>query len=449
MKQIILCIFISLLYGCAPYRSYIRPNISTENIFGDMQGLDSSTLATTSWQHFFTDSCLQTLITKGLENNTDLRIARLRVEAAQTVLSNARLSYLPSISLNADGAATRFDGSTTKTYNLATAASWEVDIFGKVTNAKIGARASLESSKAYEQAVKMRLVASIANSYYTLLMLDNQFSISQQTLENWKDMQKSMELLTQAGKSNDIAVLQAKASIAALQAAILSTDKQIKETENMLSAIFAQSPQTIKRGDLQNQEFPATLSVGFPIQLLSNRPDVKQAEYDLAQAFYATNAARLAFYPNVTLSGTLGWTNNGGGTILNPGSWLLNAIGSLTQPLFNRGMNHANLKIAQTKQQEALLLFQQSIINAGMEVNNALTQVQTAQRRSVLNQQQAVSLQEAVRKTELLMRHSSTNYLEVLIARQTLLNARQSEIADRFEEIQGMINLYNALGGGW
>ena len=189
-------------------------------------------------------------------------------------------------------------------------------------------------------------------------------------------------------------------------------------------------------------------SIGVPLQLLSNRPDVRQAEMELAQAFYATNAARAAFYPNITLSGILGWTNNGGGVIVNPGQWLLNAIGSLTQPLFNRGVNIANLKIAKSRQEEAKLLFRQSLLNAGKEVNDALTAWQTAKSQIEINARQVETLCDAVRKTESLMRHSNTTYLEVLTAKQSLLEAEVQQLQTRFERIQSIIKLYHALGGG-
>lgn len=182
-----------------------------------------------------------------------------------------------------------------------------------------------------------------------------------------------------------------------LEASLLSIRKSISETENALSAILAMPSHTIERSNLAEAAFPDTVSIGVPLQLLSNRPDVRQAEMELAQAFYATNAPG-RFYPNITLSGTLGWTNNGGGVIVNPGQWLLNAIGSLTQPLFNRGTNIANLKIAKTRQEEAKLLFQQSLLNAGKEVNDALAAWQTAKSQIEINARQVETLCDAVRK---------------------------------------------------
>lgn len=384
-KLIILSLAACLMAGCGIYKPYSRPEVETDGLYRDIPTEDTVTLASLSWRELFTDPQLQTLIETGLEQNTDLRIARLRVEEAEAVLRNARLSYLPSVSLTPEGGVSRHDGITAKTYNLGASASWEIDIFGKVTNAKRGARAALKGSRAYEQAVQTQLVATVANSYYTLLMLDRQLTIQNRTLATWEQSVKVLEALKRAGKSNDAAVLQARANRMALESSVLALRQSIHETENALSTLLALPAGAIERGTLDGQQFPEELSVGVPLQLLANRPDVRQAEYSLAQAFYATNAARAAFYPNLTLSGALGWTNNGGGVVLNPGKWLLGAIGSLTQPLFNRGTNRANLKIAKVQQEEATLLFRQSLLDAGKEVNDALTAWQTARQRVAIN----------------------------------------------------------------
>lgn len=447
-RLIVIGLAACLMTGCGIYKPYSRPEVMTDSLYRDVQaGEDTLSLAALSWRELFRDKLLQGLIEQGLRQNTDLRIARLRVEEAEAVLMNARLSYLPSVSLAPEGTIGRYDGTTARTYDLKAAASWEVDIFGKVTNAARGAKAALEGSRAYEQAVQTQLVATIATAYYTLLMLDKQLDINENTLKNWEKTVETLEALKRAGRADDAAVLQAKANRMTLEASVLSVRKSIRATENSLSALLAMAPQHINRGTLDGQEFPEELAVGVPVQLLSNRPDVRQAEQDLAQAFYATNAARSAFYPAITLSGAAGWTNNGGGVILNPGSWLLSAVGSLTQPLFNKGANIANLKVAKARQEEATLLFRQSVLDAGKEVNDALEQCQTAQSRIRIGTQQVDTLQEAVRKTELLMQHSTTNYLEVLTAQQSLLNAELMLAQDVFDKVQGIINLYHALGG--
>lgn len=440
---------VCLMTGCSIYKPYSRPEVQTEGLYRDLEETrDTASIATLGWRNLFSDKNLQALIEKGLERNTNLRVAHIRVKAAEAVLMNARLSYLPSVVLTPDGSISGTEGAKAiKTYNLAASASWEIDLFGKVTNAKREALAALEGSRAYRQAVETQLIATIANSYYMLLMLDRQLIISEQTLITWKETEHSIEALKRAGKSNDAAVLQAKANRLALEASVVSIRKSIRETENVLSALLADTSHDIMRGALQKQQFPDTLSAGLPIQLLANRPDVRQAEWNLAQAYYATNAARSAFYPSLTLSGSTEWTNNVGGVVVNPGSWLFSAVGSLMQPLFNKGTNIANLRQAKARQEEALLLFQQSLLDAGKEVNNALTRWQSARIRIDYVNQQIMTLQEAVRKTELLMQHTSTNYLEVLTARQRLLEAELTQAQDKFEEIQGVIDLYHAVGG--
>lgn len=323
-----------------------------------------------------------------------------------------------------------------------------LDAFALLTNAKRSARAALEESDAYRQAVQTQLIATVADSYYTLLMLDEQERITSETVASWKDYVHSLYVLMQAGEADRATVSQAEASRASAEASLLSLQQQIAETENSLSSVLGEVSHRIQRGNLSNQRFPQRLSTGVPLELLSRRPDIRQAEAALKQAFYATNQARAAFYPSITLSGSAGWTNNGGAVVTNPGSWLLQAIGSLVQPIFNRGQNIANLKTAKAQQEEALLTFRQSLLDAGKEVNNALIQWQTARERIRLDEEQVKHLQTTVHDTELLMEYGTTNYQQVLTARQSLLSARLDCASDCYQEIQGVINLYHALGGG-
>lgn len=384
------------LSGCAVYNQYRRPDVDAGDSFRNMPD-DTATLASMPWRELFTDPKLQTLIEAGLERNTDLNVARLRVEEAEAALSAARLAYLPSLGLSAEGAVSKY-GEVAKTYNVGGTASWELDVSGRLTAAKRGSKAAWQASLDYRQAVRTQLVATIADSYYTLSMLDEQKEISTRTLESWRSTVRALEALKKAGSSNEAGVLQAKANVLRLEASLLSVDKSIAEAENALSAALAMPSGRIGRGSLAESSFPDSVSAGVPAQLLSNRPDVRQAEMELAQAFYSTGVARSAFYPNVTLSGTLGWTNNGGGVVLNPGQWLLNAVGSLTQPLWGRGMNAANLKAAKARQEESRLLFVQSLLNAGKEVNDALAAWQTTGSQIDVNAAMVETLREAVRQ---------------------------------------------------
>ena len=453
MKRIIIgLLLLTGLSGCHIYRTYERPELSGVDSLYRVPAMTEDTMSLADFfvERTFYRYGLQQLIEKGIANNTDLNIARLKVREAEALLISSKLAYLPSVSLTPQGTIKSIEGnSPTKTYNLAVSADWELDIFGRLTNAKREAKAVLEQSQAYKQAVQTQLIATIANSYYTLLMLDKQLDISKRTAEIWAENLRVMKALKKRGKTTEMAVAQIEASKLSVDASLLSLEQQITEVENSLSSLLGVVPQRIDRSTLDMQSFPDTLSVGVPLQLLQRRPDVRQSEAVLAEFFYTTNRAYSAFYPAITLSGSAGWTNAAGAIISNPGEWLFSAVGALVQPLFNRGQNIANLKVAKARQEEALLTFRQTLLNAGTEVNDALLQWQVARRRLDLDRQQIISLQSAVRSSELLMRHSSQNYLEVLTARQTLLDAELSAVSDRFEEIQGVINLYHALGGGY
>lgn len=451
MKKIvvILCA-VAMLCSCGIYNKYQRPaDISVDGLYGN--GVitdDTSSIASLSWKELFTDPFLQQLIDSALVNNTDLLSAQQRIKEAEATLMSAKLAYLPSFMLAPQGGVSSFDKSKGSwTYTGIVSASWEIDAFGRLTNAKRRAKALYAQSLEYEQAVSTSLIANVANLYYTLLMLDEQQRISQETVVKWRESVRTMRALMEAGMTNEAAVSQTEASCSQVEASLLDLAQQIKETENALSILLGNVPGVIERGSLQGQSFPEELSVGVPMQLLARRPDVRSAELSLVQAFYATNAARSAFYPSITLSGTAGWTNSAGELIVNPGKVLLSAVASLTQPLFARGQNVAQLKIAKAQQEEAKLAFWQSLLNAGSEVNDALTQVQTSRGKTERHKQQVASLETALRSTQLLMLDGTATYLEVLTAQQSLLSAQLNVVFDRFSEIQGIINLYQALGG--
>lgn len=452
-KQIITMLSAALLLSsCGIYTNYRRPeSLPVDSLYRDVSKVmqDTASLADLSWRELFTDPLLVKWIEAGLEKNSDLQIARLRTDEAQAALRASRLSFLPSVSLTPQGSLSNFGGAKpSKTYSLGGTVEWEIDAFGGLRNAKKGSRAALEASRAYEQAVQTQLVATIAETYYSLLALDRKLAITRETARQWGENVRAMKALKRAGERNDAAVAQAEASWMDAESAVLSLEKQIHELENSFSTLIGIIPTGIERGDLLGLSFKEELSVGVPVQLLGRRPDVRQAEWQLAQAFYATNEARSAFYPKITLSGSAGWMNNLGAGIANPGDWLLSAVGSLVQPLFNRGRNIANLKIAKTQQQQAQIAFAQKLLDAGAEVNNALTEWQTARKNAELNRRKVETLETAVRSTQLLMEYGNTNYLEVLTARQTLLQAQLAEVSDKYEEIQSVISLYHALGGG-
>lgn len=450
MKKIALLLAVAgTLSGCSIYKNYQRPSdITVEEVYGEIGSTDSVSIAQLPWRTLFTDSRLQELIERSLEQNTDLRIARLRIDQAQATLTASRLAFLPSFSFAPQGTISSFDGAKPdKSFTLPVAASWQLDVFGSLRNAKQRARTLVESSKVYRQAVQTQLVASIADHYYTLAMLNEQLAVSLQTVDVWKETVRAMRAFMEAGQYNEAAVSQAEASYNRVTASVLELEQQVREEENAISILLGEPIHAIESGKLDSWHTPETVSIGIPLSLLSARPDVMQAELNLATAFYATNEARAAFYPAITLSGTAGWTNLAG-TIVNPGKLLLNAVGSLTQPIFQNGRLRAQLKISKSQQEEARLNFQQTLLDAGMEVNNALTQVLTYHSTAEQYAHEVQALEQAVRATRLLMENGSSNYLEVLTAQESLLSARLTLLQNRYREIASFISLYQALGGG-
>lgn len=449
----IICINMVLLSSCHIYRNYQRPdNLPTDSLFRDADNqpvTDSLSLGDLPWQEIFQDTLLQQYIRYGLEHNIDMQTALLRVDQAKAQLTAAKLSFLPSLTLSPQGTLTSTAGSkTVKTYELPVQASWEIDLFGNLRNAKKGTQATLLQQQAYQQAVRSELIAGIANTYYSLLMLDEQVAISQSTLEVWKEQVRTMEARMKVGEETENAVTQARASLYELEATHNDLLHQQRETENSLCTLLGMTSRSLERGTLDKQIFPETLPTGIPVRLLSRRPDIVQAEMTLANAYYTTNQARSAFYPNLNLSGSAGWTNALGQAVTNPGDWILSAVASLTQPLFNRGKLISNLRVSKDEEQIALLNYRQALLDAGQEVNDALYATESAGRSLESHRKQCRELERTVQTSEALYRTGNATYLELLTARQSLLNARLNVVTDSFTQCQAVINLYQALGGG-
>ena len=458
MKKIIgLCCATLLLSSCHIYKSYDRPeSIDASGIYRDPAAVndtlaanDTTNMGNLSWKEIFRDPKLQALIEEGLANNVDMQAAVLRVKESKALLNSARLSYLPSLALVPQGSLTSVDKATpVKNYTLPASASWEVDLFGKLLNAHRGQKASYLQSKAYQQAVRSQLIGGIANAYYSLLMLDRQVSVTEENVALMKETVRTMEAMKEAGMTTESAVAQSKGAYHQTEASLADLKRQVRETENSISVLLAKAPQNIERGTLEEQVMPTELAVGVPLQLLENRPDVKAAELALASAYYTTNQARSAFYP-VNITGTLGWTNGSNGTVIsNPAVMLWNAIGSLTQPIFQRGKLVANLKVSKAEEQIAKMNYQQTILEAGKEVSDALFLYDTADKKLTEHQAQVSEMQKAVEMNKDLFQAGKATYLEIITAQQSLLSAQLNEVSDTFQRMQAVINLYSALGGG-
>lgn len=444
-----------LLSSCGIYKKYERPEVNTKGLYRDtlsdqdtLVSNDTTTLGSTPWREVFTDPKLQTLIDSALSNNSDLLTAALSVKQSEDMLKVAKLAYVPSFVFSPNGALSSWDGAkTNKTYSLPIQASWTVDLFGSLLNAKRAQQMVLVQARDYQRVVRTSIISGVANCYYTLLMLDEQLRITKETEvlteQTWKTMQDMKEYYGY----NEGSVLSAKANYLSVKASIPEIERQIRETENSLSLLLAQAPTRIDRGTFAGQSLPENLRTGVGIQVLANRPDVHAKEMALANCFYNVNKARSAFYPNITITGSAAWTNSSGMGIVNPGKMLLNAVGSLVQPIFQHGQLIAGLRVAKSQQEQAYIAWQQSILNAGSEVSNALKLYETSAKLSEIEAERVETLQSNVEAVTALMANGST-YLEVITAQQALLASKLQKVVDDFNKMQAVVNLYYALGGG-
>ena len=445
---------VTLLSSCQLYKNYERPaDIITDGIYGDMQTAGDNSLGDLRWRDIFTDPKLQALIEKGLQNS-DMKNADLRIKEADYALKCAKLAYIPSFYFKPSGTLiqtwdpwNRNDYMASKTYSLPVSMSWQVGSIGSLRNNKKKAEVTREQLRNAKQAIQAQLVASIASMYYNLCMLDEQRLLTKQTEENWGKYLKMQQQLMNAGPSNMAAVASIEATYYSIQTSVVSIDNNIDAFENALATLLGETQFHIDRNSLASFQAPAICSTGLPITILDRRPDVRDAEYKLATAFYDKNIALSSFFPQLNLSATGQFTNLAGG-VVNPGVFIGQAIGTLTQPLFENGRIRAQYKISQAEMEIATNNFQQAVIKAGNEVNLAMDDIYVSRLMQELIDKQVESLSKALDATQKLYQNTGTNYLNVITAQNSLLSAQMSQISNRMDAITATINLYQALGGG-
>ena len=456
-----------LLTGCGIYNKYEQKTETPAEVFGTNQDVENakgeSTIAQMSWREFFTDPLLQQLIEQVLANNTDLNSARLAVEKSEASLKAAKMAYLPSLYFSPQGTIASFDGNAaTKTYELPLQLSMDIDVFGSITNKKRAAKAVLLQAQMMQEAVRVNLVSLTAQQYFMLQVLDSQLEILLKTDSLWNASLETEKSLWENGKAYSTAVNQMEASYLNVKTQIVDTRRNIRSVENAICQLLAVTPQHIQRqkwgtttlhraeamGNAEEQMFDTKyLHIGVPAMMLENRPDIRMANHAMEEAFYNTQAARSAFYPSITLSGSAGWTNNAG-AIVDPGKLLLTAIGQLTQPIFARGRLIANKKIAQLTEEDLQKKYVQTVINAGNQVNEAMADCTAAREKHLYFHRQVEVLREAYSGTHELMDNGKASYLEVLTAQENYLKAQLADVTNRYNGLISLIDLYVALGGG-
>ena len=442
------------LSSCHIYKKYELP-VNESAIAADFgkaveAQADTTSLPYLGWEQVFRDPKLQSLIRLALANNKDLKNAKLNVDIAHAQLKGAKLSYFPSLAFTPNGGSASYGGSHMNwSYTLPLAAQWEIDVFAKILNRKRGAQANYEMSQDYEQAVRSQIVCGVANVYYSLVMLNQQLDLTKRTSEIWKEQVESMELLKEAGRTNEAAVVQSRANYYNIMSSIPTLETSLTTLHNTLSLLLNTYPQTWDVTSELDFTIPDNLVNGIPVSYLAVRPDVRAAERSLAAAYYSTNSARAAFYPSLVISAQGGFTNLLGSMIKNPGEWFIQLAGQLTAPIFSRGQNIATLEAAKAQQKQALNTFEYAVLSASADVSAALVTYNKNVDKNKYLQLQVDELEKSVEYTnELFMYNQSTTYLEVLTARSSLLNAQLACIANWHDRAAALISLYQAVGGG-
>jgi NodT family efflux transporter outer membrane factor (OMF) lipoprotein len=462
---IVAAVILLSLTGCGLYNKYDNKVETPAGVFGTELGsaTGGESIAQMSWREFFADPLLQQLIEQALASNTDLNSARIAVEKSEAALKAAKLAYLPSLYLVPQGTLAKFDNNPWgKTYNLPLQLSIDVDVFASITNKKRASKAVLLQAQMYEEAVRTNLVSVVAQQYYMLQLLDRQLDILTMTDSLWGASLETQKTLFENGKAYATAVNQMEASYINVKTQIVDTRRNIRATENAICKLLAITPQHIERkkwGTSAITEKPKDpldqhminewfIKIGVPATMLEQRPDIRMANHAMEEAFYNTQAARSAFFPSITLTGTAGWTNSAGDMVVNPGKLLLTAVGQLTQPIFARGQLTANLKINKLTYEDLQNKYVQTVIDAGNQVNEAMADCENAQEKYGYYRRQVEVLYDAYTGTHELMDNGKANYIEVLMAQEDLLQAQLSEAANLYNGAQALIALYIALGGG-
>ncbi|MDN5286156.1 MAG: hypothetical protein JWR38_2430 [Mucilaginibacter sp.] len=446
-----------VLPSCKLRQAYVRPEVKTDSLYRGANNQDTTSLANIPWKQMFTDEKLQALLQEGIVNNYDLRIAVTRIKQAEANLRQSKAAFLPTLSVEPQVTQQRTSGSQggslgifpTRIYELSGSASWEIDLWGKLKGANKAALASLLKSYAYQRSVQTQLVANIATDYYNLLAYDKQLAITRQTVESYKNDVETNHALKKANRINEASVAQSEANRYAAEVTIPDLQNNISQTENAICVLVGRQPGAIQRNALEVQQVDTLLQTGLPAQILSNRPDVQEAEYNMRYYFEQINVARAYFYPSLTITAQGGWQSATTQSLFNSASFFGNIVGGLTQPIFNQGLNKQRLQVAKAQYDEYVLTFQQTVLSAGQEVSNSLYSYQSAKNKSTTRNLQLDAWKRAVDYDRLLLKGGFVTYTDVLTSEQGYLSAQLSSVNDRLQQLTAIVTLYQNLGGGW
>ncbi|APG65877.1 hypothetical protein LPB136_11090 [Tenacibaculum todarodis] len=461
-KGLVLITMSFILQSCFVAKDYVRPELNTETealYRTENLSKDSVSIADVSWKKLFSDQYLQQYIAEGLQNNMDVRIALQQIISAEAYAKQGKAGYLPSVNVgtnwthqvqskNTQFGAFLTDRSTDQ-FDLTANLSWEADIWGKIRSNKRASQAAYLQSVAGHQLVKTQLISSIANTYYNLLALDAQLKITKQTIATRESGVTTIKALKDAGQVTQVAVDQNIAQYNSAKTLQVDIESAIFKTENTLSILLGKTPQNFKRGTLDLQKIEQEIVLGVPSKLLSNRPDVMAAEFGLIQSFELSNVAKSNLYPSLTLTAAGGFQSLEIDDLFNSNSLFTNIIGGLTQPIFNKRKLKTQREVALSQQEQSLLQFKKTLLIAGSEVSNALFSYESEVRKFEFRKNEVEALRKAESNSEILLKNGYANYLDLLTARQSALSAELNIIDSKLQQLISIVDLYEALGGGW
>ncbi|MFD2543068.1 efflux transporter outer membrane subunit [Lacinutrix gracilariae] len=460
-KAVLLLVVALTLQSCFVAQDYVRPELTaeTEALYRtENLPTDSVSIADVSWKNLFTDPYLQQYIEEGLQNNMDVRIALQQIIAAQAYAKQGKAGYLPTLSVGPNYTRQEFSENSqfgsifsggTDTYDITANLSWEADIWGKIRSNKRATQAAYLQSVAGHQAVKTQLISSIANTYYNLLALDAQLEVTKQTIEARESGVATIKALKDAGQVTQVAVDQNIAQYNSAKALQVDIETAIFKTENTLSILLGKQPQSFERSSLDVQKIEQDIKLGVPATLLSNRPDVMAAEYALIKDFELTNVAKSSLYPSLTLTASGGLQSLELDKLLNVNSLFATVVGGLTQPLLNQRKLKTQKEVALANQESTLLNFKKTLLVAGSEVSNALFSYEAETKKFQFRKNEVEALRTAEANSEELLKNGYANYLDLLTARQSALSAELNIIDSQLQQLISVVDLYEALGGGW
>lgn len=448
------------LSSCQVVNKYKTPEIDSDNLYrGDQNTTDTTTIANIPWKEYFKDPILQAMIDEALNNNFDMLIVSERIKQAEAALGMARAAYFPNIALAGSVTQNRGTNGTrgtnvlgphTEQYSLGIAATWELDVWGKLNRQQRSKYADMLNSYAGRNLIQTSLISNMAVSYYSLLALDEQLKITKETIALMQESVSTMEALMEAGMQNGAAVEQMKASLYQTQASVPDLESNVRQLENSICLMMGRKPGVVLRSTLDNQNVPTRLASGVPFQMLAKRPDVRQAELSFRSAFELTNAAQASFYPTISLNtgSMIGYGATSLSGFFRPENIFASIIGGITQPIFARKQLITQYKVAKAEQQAALLTFEKTVLAAAKEVSDVMYTFESSLTKNEVRSMQVESLTKAVYYTQELLKAGEANYLEVITAEQNLLQAKLNQTSDKLQQLQATTDLYRALGGG-